>query len=301
MRPTLLAIDDSPDIHQLLAARLKPEQVVLHSATEGEEGLALALRLRPDLILLDVDMPNISGFELCQRLKADPLTAAIPVIFLTGAGEVDAKVRGFDLGAVDYVTKPFEPAELRARVRAALRTKRYQDLLAARAQLDALTGLSNRAYFDRRLVEELSAVTRHGRTVSLVIMDLDHFKSVNDTYGHPTGDLVLQSVGEALTSAMRAVDSACRYGGEEFGLILTETGIAGAEAAVARVQETLRSFEIVRKGKPLSVTASFGIASTERFAPSAALGPAELITAADEALYEAKRCGRNRACSAPAR
>ena len=133
MTQTVLAIDDSPDIHRLLDVRLRPERLVLHHALEAEEGLAMAANIRPDLILLDVDMPLVTGFEVCRKLKEHPALTNVPIIFLTGAAEVHTKVQGFDLGAVDYVTKPFEPAELRARVRAALRTKRYHDLLAARS------------------------------------------------------------------------------------------------------------------------------------------------------------------------
>src|SRR5450631_822939 len=141
---TVLAIDDSPDIHRLLDVRLKPEGLVVHHALDAQDGLAQASRIQPDLILLDVDLPLITGFEVCRKLKDDPALAHVPIIFLTGATDVYTKVQGFDLGAVDYVTKPFEPAELRARVRAALRTKRFHDILAARSHIDGLTGIWNR-------------------------------------------------------------------------------------------------------------------------------------------------------------
>jgi PleD family two-component response regulator len=157
---TLLAIDDSPDVHRLLDVRLKPESLAIHHAFDAGQGLAMARQIKPDLILLDVDLPEVTGFQLCRQLKGDESLAHVPVIFLTGASQVHDIVEGFDLGAVDYVLKPFEPAELRARVRAALRTKRYHDLLAARSQIDGLTGIWNRAHFNQRLGEGASVSPR---------------------------------------------------------------------------------------------------------------------------------------------
>jgi len=293
-RPVVLVIDDSQDIHDILAVRLQPEQVDLHGAREAQDGLVRARALVPDLVLLDIDMPNMTGFELCQRLKADPVTAAVPIIFLTGATEVYTKVQGFDLGAVDYVTKPFQPAELRARVRAALRTKRYHDLLATRAQIDGLTGLWNRAYFDRRLREEALAAVRYQRAVSLVMLDLDHFKRLNDDHGHPFGDRVLQAVGEVLWCELRAVDAPCRYGGEELGLILTHTDLDGAMVVGERVRSAIAGMGIRHKGAPVHVTASVGVSATSLVPADQAVTAETLIDLADQALYRAKRAGRDR-------
>jgi two-component system, cell cycle response regulator len=292
--PTILAIDDSPEIHALLDVRLRPEGLRMEHALTPTEGLAMAASLQPDLILLDVEMPGMGGLEVCSRLKADPLTSMLPVIFLTGADAVDVKVRGFDLGAVDYVTKPFDPAELRARVRAALRTKRFHDMLAARAQLDGLTGLWNRGFFNQRLADEVQAVRRYGRALSLIMLDVDHFKQLNDGYGHPFGDLVLQRIGESLSSFVRATDAACRYGGEEFALILTETSMSGAAVLAERARAAIEGLELRPRGKPVVVTASLGVID------AAALGGREhasseaLVQGADDALYRAKANGRNR-------
>jgi two-component system, cell cycle response regulator len=294
MAHTVLVIDDSQDVHRLLDVRLRPESLVIHHALDAENGMEKAKALRPDLILLDVDLPHVTGFEVCKLLKDDPVTAQIPIIFLTGASEVYSKVQGFDLGAVDYVTKPFEPAELRARVRAALRTKRYHDLLAARSHVDALTGVWNRAYFNQRMGEECLAAERYGRRVSLVMLDLDHFKKLNDSYGHPFGDMVLQGVGELLNTTLRATDAPCRYGGEEFGLVLTETdgpsAVAGAERVRALISGLL--FEATG-GKQVRVTASLGVACSTDF-QKGKLTVHALVTAADDALYRAKHEGRNR-------
>jgi two-component system cell cycle response regulator len=294
---TVLAIDDSPDIHLLLDVRLRPEGLVLHHALSAEEGLARALELRPDLILLDVNLPLVTGFEVCQKLKDNPATASIPIIFLTGAAEVHTKVQGFDLGAVDYVVKPFEPAELRARVRAALRTKRFHDLLSARSHVDGLTGIWNRSYFNQRFGEEISAAQRYGRTVTLVMLDLDHFKALNDSFGHPFGDQVLQTMGDILHACLRTTDAPCRYGGEEFALVLTETDEPGAKVTAERVRLEIAQHAFRPKDKHVQVTASLGIACSSAF-DRESLSMSTVVTAADDALYQAKAEGRNRVCVA---
>ena len=290
----VLAVDDSPEVLALLRARLKPEAIELVTAGSYAEGLALALELRPDLVLLDVEMPEHSGFDLCRRLKEEPSTANIPVIFLTGSSDIETKVHGFDLGASDYVTKPFHPAELRARVRAALRMKRAQDLLTLRAQIDALTGLHNRAYLDELLEASIQRATYAGRPLSLVMLDLDHFKSLNDSYGHPFGDLVLQRVGDLLSRSTRPGDTACRYGGEEMTIVLTDTDIVSARAVAERVRGALEEIELAPRGKRVSITASFGIAEAlATVTPGEDLRASVLIAAADAALYVAKSDGRN--------
>ena len=291
---TILAIDDSPEIHALLDVRLRPEGLRIEHALTPAEGLAMAVSLQPDLILLDVEMPGMGGMEVCSRLKADPSTSMVPVIFLTGAEAVDIKVRGFDLGAVDYVTKPFDPAELRARVRAALRTKRFHDMLAARAQLDGLTGLWNRGYFNQRLADEVLAVRRYGRALSLVMIDVDHFKRLNDGYGHPFGDMVLQRIGETLAAHSRATDAACRYGGEELAMILTETPGDGAMIVAERVRFAIEAMELRPKGKPVLVTASLGVIDAAALGDPAAVTSEAMLVGADTALYRAKEGGRNR-------
>jgi two-component system cell cycle response regulator len=299
MPATVLAIDDSPDVHRLLDVRLRPEGLLLHHALDAEEGLAKAVELKPDLILLDVDLPLVTGFEVCQRLKSDPSTASIPIIFLTGATEIHTKVQGFDLGAVDYVVKPFEPAELRARVRAALRTKRFHDLLSARSHVDGLTGVWNRSYFNQRIGDEISAAQRYGRTVTIVMLDLDNFKALNDSFGHPFGDQVLEVIGEILHTSMRTTDAPCRYGGEEFALILTETDERGAVVSAERIRQQVAQHPFRPRDRHVQVTASLGIACSAMF-DRKVLSVSKLVTAADDALYGAKHEGRNRVCVAKA-
>jgi two-component system, cell cycle response regulator len=297
MSQTVLVIDDSPDIHRLLDVRLRPENLVLHHALDAQDGIDQAIRLVPDLVLLDVDMPLLTGFEVCRRIKDHSKLANVPIIFLTGATEVYTKVQGFDLGAIDYVTKPFEPAELRARVRAALRTKRYHDLLAARSNVDALTALWNRSYFNQRLGEEVAAARRYGRELALIMLDVDNFKQLNDSYGHPFGDQVLQRLGELLHTELRSTDAPCRYGGEEFGLILTETDAEGALITAERIRAAVGELVFRPKDRPTHITASLGIA-TSTLLSADKLDATHLVMAADDALYEAKKSGRNRACMA---
>jgi diguanylate cyclase (GGDEF)-like protein len=297
MAQRILTIDDSPEIHAIVDARFKHEGVEMLHASDGEDGMRQARERRPDLILLDVDMPGLSGFEVCRLLKSDPDTSSVPIIFLTGANQVDAKVRGFELGGIDYVTKPFESAELRARVRAALRTKRLQDMLAARAQIDALTGLSNRAHFNQRIEEDVRAAHRYARPVSLVLIDVDHFKNLNDTYGHPFGDRVLQRLGEELLACSRTTDLACRYGGEEFALILSETTRAGALVAAERARLKISALELSERGTIVRITASLGTATSDDLPGGEGLTVATLLKAADDGLYKAKRGGRNQVCT----
>jgi two-component system cell cycle response regulator len=291
--PTVLIIDDSADIHALLEVRLRPEGLTLVSERDAAAGVRRARAIGPDLILLDLLMPAASGFDVCRELKSHPETANIPVIFLSGSGETVNKVAAFDAGAVDYVTKPFDPAELRARVRAALRTKRYQDMLSTRAQLDALTGLWNRSYFDRRLADELAAAGRYGRSVSLVLMDIDGFKALNDDLGHPFGDRVLHCLGEAIAGCVRNSDAACRYGGEELALILTETGSADAVVLAERARQAIAALVVRERGRTISVTASLGVACSSDL-PELVRTPDALVVAADAALYRAKHRGKNR-------
>src|SRR5687767_10189446 len=171
----ILVIDDAEPIHDLLRYHLADEPVEIHSALDAKAGVRLALALAPDMILLDVEMPDVDGFEAIRQLKREQATLGIPVVFLTGVTTTEEKIRGLDLGATDYVTKPFEPAELRARVRATLRTRRLLDLLSRKAMIDGLTGLWNRAYFEQHIEIEVAKARRSGQAVACIMADLDHF------------------------------------------------------------------------------------------------------------------------------
>jgi diguanylate cyclase (GGDEF)-like protein len=287
----VLVIDDSQVIHRVVRARIEDLDVEMIDAFSGREGLEAARRAQPDLILLDVDPGDLHGFDACAELKQDPATVHIPVIFISGAEDAFDKVKAFEIGAVDYVVKPFDPAELKARVRAALKTKALMDMLTTQAQLDGLTGLHNRGYFDKRLAQELSAGRRYGRSVGLLLIDVDHFKSINDTLGHPAGDEVLKKLADVLRTVMRESDIACRYGGEEMAIILAESSPGEAYHA------GLRLLEEIRRSKPLlgmlgrEVTVSIGVACAT---PEKKVTAEALVSEADRALYRAKAAGRNR-------
>ncbi len=284
----VLIVDDSPQALALAKARLAPEEHELMTAESAKAGIEIARRQEPDLILLDVKMPDMSGFEACRRIKEDPELALIPVIFLTGSDDVEDKVVGLRIGAVDYVTKPFDPFELRARVAAALRTKRLQDLLNEQARLDPLTEMPNRRALHNRLEEEWERVQRHGRSLSFIIADLDHFKSVNDKHGHNIGDSVLRDVASTMRSRCRRIDLPCRYGGEEFAVIVPDETAEGAAVLAERYRGAIAELRFTAADEEFSITASFGVAEA-----AGADSPEALIELADNALYQAKENGRN--------
>jgi diguanylate cyclase (GGDEF)-like protein len=283
----VLLIDDAEPIHDLLRYHLADEPLEVLSALDAASGLRMARELAPDIILLDVEMPDADGFETIRRLKADTTTIDIPVVFVTGVSSTDDKIRGLDLGASDYVTKPFEPAELRARVRATLRTRRLLELLARKAMIDGLTGLWNRGYFEQHLDTEVARARRAGKAVACIMADLDHFKSINDRYGHPAGDAVIAQVAQILVDGCREQDIVCRYGGEEFAVILPMTGEAEAQAIAERLRLAIASHQGRYNGLRIDVTCSFGVADIHQIPPS-------LVELADQALYAAKQSGRNK-------
>ena len=288
--PIVLVIDDSPDVHRLLKARLRHEELVLVTASSGSDGLQHAKGSRPAIILLDLDMPDMDGFEVLRRLKDDSATHEIPIIVLSGLQSAQDKVTAFDLGAVDYITKPFNLTELRVRVRSALRMHRLVQMLAQRAHIDGLTGLWNRAHFNRRWEEEVAGCTRHQRPLSMAMIDVDHFKSINDTYGHPAGDAVLQGIGRILARESRQSDIACRYGGEEFALIMPDTTADDAMIVCERFRATLEQTSWPRHPER-TVTVSIGLAGSSQ---AGALSAEQWIEVADANMYAAKQGGRNR-------
>ncbi len=292
--PTILVADDDPDILFLVARLLRTEGYEVVHASDGEEALRLAVEKEPHLLLLDVSMPGVDGYELCRRVQASGRNAP-PVIFLTANVHSSARVAGLDAGAVDYVTKPFEPNELRARVRAALRTKTMTDALSAEAATDALTGVLNRSRLDLHTLQLVGVARQTLRPFAGVMIDLDLFKAVNDTYGHGAGDAVLAEVARRLEETKRETDLVFRYGGDEFLVLLPDTDTKAALAAARRFHAALTSEPVTfvpEVGTPIAiiVTASLGIAAW----PDSIDEASPLIAAADEALYRAKAEGRNR-------
>ncbi len=289
-QPVLLVIDDAPSMHRLLAVRLKDEGLEFSTAFSGAEGLEMAARHQPALILLDIGMPDQDGFEVLHALKDNRETTAIPVIMMSGSVDSLDKVRAFELGAMDYVTKPVDVPELRARIQSAIRISRLMRLLEQRAHIDGLTGLWNRKHFNDRLEAHISSHQRCGEPLALAMCDLDHFKKLNDTFGHPAGDEVLQTFAKLLNRELRGYDIACRYGGEEFALILPRTTVEEARRVCDRIRRALESTSFKRFPE-VQATGSFGV--TGRPAGGEAT-VAAWIDAADKALYSAKDSGRNR-------
>jgi diguanylate cyclase (GGDEF)-like protein len=290
-KPVVLLIDDSVDVHRLLLARLRHEQIELIGTTKSCEGVDMAKRHKPATILLDVDMPGMDGFEVLRALKDDPATNNMPVIVLSAKAGSEDKVTAFDLGATDYVTKPFDLAELRARLRATLRLDHLLRLLSERADVDGLTGLGNRAAFNKRWTEKVAECRRYGTPLSLALLDVDFFKRINDTYGHPAGDQVLVELARMLQGESRAPDVACRYGGEEFALIMPNTGPQEAQVVAERVRDALAA-RVWQRHPDSPITASVGLVGTNGGCGD--VTPEAWLEATDHNLYAAKRSGRNR-------
>jgi two-component system, cell cycle response regulator len=284
----VLIIDDDPDALEVARARLMKEALDIVCVQGGVLGLKAARREEPDLILLDLDMPDISGFDVCRSLKADSELCMIPVLFLSGSTTPEDKIAGLDLGAVDYVTKPFDAFELRARVRAALRTKHLQDMLFEHAHIDPLTGLPNRRALTERLQQEWARIERHGGHLSFIMADVDCFKTINDRFGHHVGDKILQQVAGALTGQCREDDLPSRFGGDELAIVVPNETAATAVHLAERCRREIAKACVVVQQEVIAVTASFGVADSEGVS---SLGV--LMKRADEALYRAKEAGRN--------
>jgi diguanylate cyclase (GGDEF)-like protein len=326
-RARILVVDDSPTQLDAIVQVLAREGYDVRTAADGKEAIRKVHGDGPDLVLLDLILPDMDGLEVLRIVKAPrPDGEFTPVIILSSKTDLDSKVRGLRIGADDYLAKPPADREILARVEAMLRIKRLQDelrgtkreledkqrqleekqrqleqqsvLLAEQSITDPLTALKNRRFFDERLVEEFRRAQRYSDPVSLMMIDLDHFKLVNDRHGHQAGDLVLREAGALIRGSIREPDICARYGGEEFAVILPKTHMSGALVVAERVWKELGQ-KVYRHAPPggravdVQVTASIGIA----FYPSKDIGTPELLLKfADEALYNAKRAGRNTIC-----
>jgi diguanylate cyclase (GGDEF)-like protein len=287
MRQKLLVIDDSPTVASLIQLRLAADPVDISTAADAATGLAIASEKRPDLILLDTDLPGNDGYAVCRELKSRAETMSIPVIFLAGSSDTEEKLRGLAMGAVDYLEKPFDTAELKARVSSALKTKYLLDLLSTKAQIDVLSGLWNRSYFENRLSAEMSLARRTTAPLSILLVDVDHFARINSAHGHLAGDEAVRLIGHLFADTVRAEDVVCRHGGEKFGIILPNTAAERGVVVAERIRQRLNATAMEICEATVTVSASFGVAA-------ATLDVETTTRQADEALIRAKRNGRNR-------
>ena len=297
-KQTVLVVDDEPANIHALGALLKDEYRV-QVANSGDKALGIVqdkTRSLPDMILLDIQMPGIDGYEVCRHLKDDPRTEAIVVIFVTARNAMSDEEHGLRLGAADYVSKPISPAIVRARVDTHMNLKRKTDMLERLALLDGLTGIHNRRYLDEQLEREVNRAYRDELSLSVIMIDIDHFKPFNDNYGHGEGDQCLKRITQALTGALlRPGDTLCRYGGEEFTALLPDTDSIGVQRVAHRLRERVESLVIPHEYSSVSgvVTISLGTASIESHEARETTGET-LLKRADDALYAAKHAGRNR-------
>lgn len=301
----VLVVDDLPDNVEILRARLESRGYAVDTASDGEQALAAVRAAPPQVILCDVMMPGIDGYEVARRIKQDDSLPFIPIILVTALSDTDNIVQGLNTGADDYIAKPYHFQELEARVRAMLRIKRLQDELdqknreleVANKRLkklsitDGLTELFNHRHVHELLRDEFERSRRTEEPLAVVMIDLDRFKAVNDTYGHPTGDVVLYETARILKETAREIDMVGRYGGEEFIAILPNTAEEEAARFAERVRGAVEAHLYRDESTEIHMTCSSGVAS---FPAAGVETPEELLKHADEALYEAKESGRNR-------
>lgn len=300
MEHSLLIIDDSKtirsQIEQIFAAGELFKTILV--AENGLEGFKLVVNHDVDMILCDIEMPGIDGLKFLAMLQSREDLRGKPVIMLTSHDDLDTKIRVFESGACDYITKPFHAEEVAARVRVHMQIKILQDelrrsnqLLQEQAQTDPLTGLCNRRHLYQILSSELNRCCRNQQPIAMIMIDIDHFKQINDSYGHQAGDAVLVGIADLLQNQLRTYDRVARYGGEEFCLVLPETDLEEAGIVAERLRQMVEKTVFEPKQQNCKLTISLGV-SAYRGCDEGSLE--ELINIADSALYAAKEAGRNR-------
>ena len=290
----VLLVEDDEAIRRLMAEVLSARGYVVDEVGDGLSALGAVLALRPDVVLLDIGLPGLDGFGVLAQLKDHAQTAQIPVVMVTAWAEPELVSKALDRGAHDYIRKPFDIAELGARVDAAARVKARQDALhcdndrlAELAALDTLTALPNRRALDQELERQCAAAQRSMREFSVLMLDIDHFKAVNDTYGHGVGDALLRAIARRLAVRVRSTDTLGRWGGEEFMVVLPDTDGEGAARVAEDLRALLASRPLDTASAAVRITASIGVAT------STGETAGELIERCDRALYDAKASGRD--------
>ena len=293
--PSILIVEDNKIDEKLLQRYLQGEPYQIKLAKDGEEAISRAQQERIDVILLDLILPRKNGFEVCRTLKEMKSTQNIQIVAITGLSDLESKLKGIELGVDDYLIKPVNMHVLRTRVKALVKKKALLDKLCDRYEMavhsaitDKLTGLYNRRYFDYFLELEIKRSSRQQASLALLMIDIDDFKQINDTFGHLFGDTILNQLGELLKTQIRETDMAARYGGEEFAVVMYSTGLEKAVQIAERIRQTIQSYSFGDKN--FSMTASIGIAMY----PSDADSFNQLIEKSDSSLYKAKRTGKDR-------
>ena len=289
----LLIVDDDPNNVRLLASIFDQDYDILF-ALNGLEAIDISLRERPDLIILDVMMPDLDGYTVCKTIKNHPHTKDIPIVFLTAHCDAEEEIRGLEMGAADFISKPFYPKIVKIRVSNQIELKYAREKLTKLASTDGLTGIANRRYFDDQLAHEWTRARRLNQTLAIAMIDVDWFKKYNDHYGHQGGDDCLRQVANALSNvAKRDSDFVARYGGEEFAIILPMTQAENALELSKNICLALSNLELPHALSDFGhVTLSVGVAVG---CPKQNTTPHNLLVNADKALYTAKEKGRNRA------
>ncbi|WP_292654842.1 diguanylate cyclase [Nitratifractor sp.] len=285
-------IDDEVVNLDILSELLDRFDVI--DVTSGEEALEILAKEKIDLILLDILMPGMDGYEICRMIKADKSLRHIPIIFITSKNDDESIEHAYEIGASDYITKPFRHRELLARVGNALRIQELQEELRLLASIDPMTRLYNRRYFTTMADKILKLARREHHPLSLAILDIDRFKQINDTYGHQTGDRVITALSEKLTERYRESDLLCRFGGEEFVILMPNTEQDVAVLLAERTRKEIEKLQIPYGDGAVSMTVSIGVSQVD-LEGEETLDP--VLKRADDALYAAKNQGRNRVCT----
>ncbi len=287
----ILIVDDSESNIDILM-ELLGDMYELYAATDGETALEILEEEPIDLVLLDILMPGMDGYEVCKRIRSNPKIKDIPVIFITAMDDEGSIEKAFEVGGNDYITKPFKPGEVLARVKMQLQLRAYQEELKRLASTDPLTGLYNRRHFSDVGKDMLEVAKRYGRKLSLIILDIDRFKRINDEYGHDAGDEVIKALADLMKNSVRSSDIVCRFGGEEFVILMPEISLEEAMSFAERLRKDVERVRVkLGDGGELHFTISIGVTEVNVSSENN-LEPA--IKRADNALYEAKRGGRNR-------
>jgi len=292
---SVLIVDDDKANIIVLTHILTPEYIV-YAAKNGQDAIEAAMEYLPDVVLLDILMPEMNGFEVISLLKADEKTKAIPVIFVTGLGEIENEEKGLALGAADYISKPFSHAIVRLRVRNQMQILNQIEMIRYLSITDQLTDVPNRRNFDYRLHLDWDHAKRDRKPLSILMIDIDNFKKYNDDYGHLQGDAALQTTAKCIKKSLsRSIDFLARWGGEEFAVLLPYTDLSGALIVAENIRENVEKTAIFHDGNEITrITVSIGVNTRTSEHPDLI---DEFINGVDKALYTAKKTGKNKVCA----